>query len=150
MSQEQIEAKLVEQTTSIVETVKKINEALKDTRISELCGKLDAYAKALDAVINKKHYMFKVHFSIVGYAYAGTEYAIRLYVDNEHIYTVYVPLGTTIDAMFEKIFTSQEIKSSVVSKIHDTLADLASEIAGKANLVERIKSIEERLEEEDP
>jgi hypothetical protein len=154
MSQEQIETKteveLIKQAASIVEVVKKINEALKDTRISELCEKLNAYAKALDALVNRKNYMFNLQISIVGYAHAGTEYAIRLYVEKEHIYTVYVPLNTTIDAMFEKIFTSQEIKSSVVSKIHDTLADLADEISRKANIVKLVKEIEERLEEEDP
>jgi DNA repair exonuclease SbcCD ATPase subunit len=149
MSKEE-QTELVEQATSIVEIVKKINETLKDTRISELCGKLDAYSKALDAVINKKHYMFELHFSTVAYAHAGSEYKIRLYVDNEHVFTVYVPLGTTIDAMFEKIFTSQEIKSEIVKKIHDTLAELASEIAEKADIIQRIKEIEERLEEEDP
>jgi uncharacterized protein YqgV (UPF0045/DUF77 family) len=150
MSQEQIEAKLVEQSTSIVEVIKKINEALKDSKISELCEKLSAYSKALDALINKKHYMFELHFSIVAYAHAGSEYRINLYVDDEYIHTVYVPLGTTIDAMFEKIFTSQEIRDSVVKKIHDTLVDLAEEIASKADIVKRVEELEELVREDDP
>jgi len=142
MSQEQ----LVEQTTSIVETIKKINETLKDTRISELCEKLKAYAHTLDAITNKKHYWFEVHFSKL----ANGEYKIELYVSGEHIYTVYVKSDTAVDAMFESIFAMQEIRDHVVSKIHDTLVDIAHEIADKANLVERIKEIEERLREEDP
>jgi glutamate-1-semialdehyde aminotransferase len=150
MSQEQIETKLVDQTTSILDVVKKINEALKDTRISELCEKLNAYAKALDALVNRKNYMFELHFSIVAYTHAGSEYRIRLYVDNEHVLTAYVPLGTTIDAMFEKIFTSPNYKEELVDKIHGTLTELAREITSKADIVQRIKEIEKRLEEEDP
>jgi hypothetical protein len=150
MSQEQVETKLVEQTTSIVEIVKKINEILKSSKISELCGKLEAYSKALEAIMNKRHYMFELHFSITSYAHAPDEYKVNLYVDNEHVYTIYVPLNTTIDAMFEKIFTSQEARNELVNKIHKTLAEISEEIADKADLVKRIKEIEERLEEEDP
>jgi 2-hydroxy-3-keto-5-methylthiopentenyl-1-phosphate phosphatase len=150
MSQEQVEAKLVEQTTSIVETIKKINEALKDTRISELCEKLYAYAKALDAIVNKKHYIFELQFELVGTAYAGMEYIVRLYVGNEQISSISIDTDATIKAMFEKIFTSQEMRSHIVNTIHKTLAEIAEEIAEKADLVERIKEIEERLEEEDP
>ena len=142
MSQEQ----LVEQTTSIVETIKKINETLKDTRISELCEKLKAYAHTLDAITNKKHYWFEVHFSKL----ANGEYKTELYVSGEHIYTVYVKCNTTIDAMFDNVFGSQEIKSEVVERIYKTLAEIADEISSKADLVERIKSIEEKLEKEDP
>jgi hypothetical protein len=147
---EQTETKLVEQATSMVDIIKKINEVLKHSTLHELCSKLDAYAKALDAVINKKHYMFELHFSIISYAHAPSEYKVNLYVNDIHVHTVYVPLGTTIDAMFEKIFTSQEIKSELVKKIHETIAEIAEEIAGKADLVERVREIEERLEEEDP
>jgi hypothetical protein len=141
---------LVKEAISITEIVKKINEVLKDSKIDGLCRKLDSLAKALDAVVNKKHHMFELHFSVTSYTYAGREYAVRLYVDGEYIYTAYAEPNTTIDAMFEKIFTSEEIKSEIVRKIHETLAELASEVASKANLVERIKEIEERLEEEDP
>jgi len=52
--------------------------------------------------------------------------------------------------MFEKIFTSQEIRNELVNKIYRILAELASEIASKADIVQRIKEIEERLVEEDP
>jgi len=142
MSQEQ----LVEQTTSILETVRKINEVLKDTKVSELCEKLKAYARALDAITNKKHYMFNVHFSKL----ANQEYKVQLYVDGEHIYIVYIPHDASVDTMFERIFALQEIRDHVVSKIHDTLVDIAHEIADKANIVQQIKEIEERLREEDP
>jgi len=146
MSQEQTEAKLVEQTESVVEIVKKINEALKDTRIAELCEKLRSFANALDAVIKKKHYVFKLHF----YAYSSSEYKVQLYVDDEHVYTTYMPIDTQINAMFEKIFASQTMKEDLVGKIHEILSEIAKEIAEKANLIQRIKEIEERLEEEDP
>jgi hypothetical protein len=150
MSQEQVEAKLVEQTTSIVETIKKINEALKDTRISELCEKLYAYAKALDAIVNKKHYIFELQFELVGTAYAGMEYIVRLYVGNEQISSISINTGATLKEMFEKIFSSQEIRDYVVGKIYRILAELAEEVANKADVIQRIKEIEERLVEEDP
>jgi hypothetical protein len=145
MSQE-----LVTQVEEIRKEVEKINEILKSSKISELCSKLEAYAEALDAVINEKHYMFKLHFSITSYSHAGREYKIQIYVDSEHIYTLYVPLGTSVDALFEKIFTSQEVRNELTNKIHKTLIEIAKEIADKADLVKRIKEIEERLEEEDP
>jgi hypothetical protein len=150
MSQEQVEAKLVEQTTSIVEIVKKINEALKDTRISELCKKLDSYRRALDAIVNKKHYIFELQFELVGTAYAGMEYRVRLYVNDEQIWSISIDTDATIKAMFEKIFTSQEMRSHIVNTIHKTLAEIAEEIADKADLVKRVREIEERLVEEDP
>ena len=146
MSQEQV----VEQTTSIIEIVKKINEILKSSKISELCNKLYAYAKALDAVINKKHYVFEVQFELISSMYAGSEYRVRLYVDSEQIWSISIDTDATIKAMFEKIFTSQEIRNELVNKIYRILAELASEIASKADIVQRIKEIEERLVEEDP
>jgi len=154
MSQEQTEAKLVEQTeaklveqiTEVAEVIKKVNEALKDSEIDVLCKRLDAYGKALNAVIKKKHYMFKLHFDIVTYS----EYKIQLYVDDEYVYTVYVPLGTTIDALFEKVFTSQGIKTELTNKIYDVLSELAREIADKADIVRRVEEIEKRLREDDP
>jgi len=150
MAQEQVETKLVEQTTSIVEIVKKINEALKDTRISELCKKLDSYRRALDAIVNKKHYIFELQFELVSFTYTGSEYRVRLYVDSEPIWSTSIETDATIKAMFEKIFTSQEIISHIVYTIHKTLAEIAEEIADKADLVKRVREIEERLEEEDP
>jgi len=150
MSQEQVETKvetkLVEQTESIVELVKKINETLRESKISELCKKLYAYGRALDAIVNKKHYMFELQFSVVGY----NEYRVQLHVDNEYVGTVYVPLNTTVDAMFEKIFNNQELRERLVSEIYETIAELAEEIASRANLVERVREIEKRLVEEDP
>jgi hypothetical protein len=148
MSQEQ------ELVTQVVEEIRKevekINEILRETKIEELCKKLRAYANALDAVINEKHYAFKLHFSITSYSHAGREYAVRLYVDNEYIYTVHVEPGTTIDALFEKVFTSEDVRNDIVKRIHGTLVEVAKEIADKADIIERIRSIEERLEEEDP
>ena len=142
MSQEK---PLVEQVESTIEVIKKINEVLKDSEIDALCKRLDAYGKALNAIINKKHYMFELHFDIV-----SSEYRIQLFVDGEYIDTVYVPLGTTINALFEKIFTSEEIKAKLTNNIYEVLAELAREVAEKSNLVERVKELERRLVEEDP
>jgi len=136
---------LVEQVEAVTEIVRKINETLKDSRINELCKRLDAYGKALNAIINKKHYMFELQFDIV-----SSEYRVQLFVDGEYIDTVYVPLGTTINALFEKIFTSEEIKAKLTNNIYEVLAELAREVAEKSNLVERVKELERRLVEEDP
>jgi hypothetical protein len=144
------EAKLAGETTSILETVEKINEALRDTRISELCAKLKAYARALDALVNKKHHWFDLQFVVNVYQYAGSDYRVNISVNGELISSITVGRNATVDTVFERIFTSQEVKSEVVDKIYKTLAELVSEIASKANLVERIKEIEKRLEEEDP
>jgi hypothetical protein len=142
MSQEQ----LVEQTTSILETVRKINEALKDTKISELCEKLEAYAKALDAIVNRKHHMFTLHFAKIGH----NEYKIGLYADDVYIYTIYVQHDVTIDSLFESIFTNQELRNKLINDIYETLSEIAHEVAERADLVKQIKEIKQRLEEEDP
>jgi len=146
MSQEQ----LVEQAISVIEIVRRINEVLKDSEIAELCRRLDSYATALDAVVNKKYHWFDVQFVLVSTAHAGTDFTVRLYVKGEYIYSISVERNTTIEQMFEKVFSSQELKTELTNRIYDILSEIASEIASKANIVQRVKELEERLREEDP
>jgi len=142
MSQE----RLVEQTTSILETVRKINEVLKDSKIAELCEKLNAYSATLDAIVNRKHHTFTLHFAKIGH----NEYKVGLYADDVYIYTIYVQHDVTIDSLFESIFANQELRNKLINDIYETLSEIAHEIADKANIIEQVKRIEERLKEEDP
>jgi predicted house-cleaning noncanonical NTP pyrophosphatase (MazG superfamily) len=133
----------VEETISEIE---RINEVLKDSKIGELCDILDAYGRALRALVEKRPDRFDIMFI----AHADRSYTVKLFVGNEEISYMSVNGNTTINDMFERIFSSQEIKDKVVTMIHKTLAEIAIEIAEKADLVRRVKEIEEKLKEEDP
>jgi hypothetical protein len=140
MSQEEV-------VTKILEEIKKINEVLKDEKISELCRELRARAGALEAINKKYPSTFTLRF-----VRGGDVYYADIYVDNVKIAYLQCNSNTTLDKMFEELFSSEEIRASLLHEIHNTLAELAKLVAEKADAYERLKKIEEELGEleEDP
>ena len=134
-----------EKVEEIVDMVRQLNETLKDSRIDELCKRLDALATALDALANRKHHWFDMYFTA-----SAEMFNVKLHVKGEYIGSLSVEKSITAEQLFERIFGSQELRDDVIKRIHETLTELAREVAEKSNLVERLKEIEKRLREEDP
>jgi hypothetical protein len=135
------EKEVVEMAKSVVEEVKKINEILKDTRISKLCDEISAYAKALERA---------VHGFIIDFAY-------RFYGDNVAVYDIFsadrpielwtgaLPSGQDIAAVLRTVVTSDAFKGEVMRKMLLAIAELGKELADKADIVRRVEELEKRL-----
>jgi hypothetical protein len=136
------EKKILETSTSIIEELKKINEVLKDSRIDDLCSELYAYARTLEAVVTSDTDILHLRFH---YNLDGT-YTVYLIVNEYYTGEVYVENTRSISDLFKTIFGSQELKESLVKKILGVLVEVSKEIASKADLVERVKRLEEVVE----
>jgi len=132
-----------EKVEEIVDMVRQLNETLKDSRIDELCKRLDALATALDALANRKHHWFDMYFTA-----SAEMFNVKLHVKGEYIGSLSVEKSITVEQLFERIFTSN-IKENLVSEIHKTLAELTAEVADKANIIQKVKELEKRLAKED-
>jgi hypothetical protein len=139
---QQLETELLKSTGAIVEEVKKIKEVLKEWKIDVLCDELDAYAQALNAVVNKDTdpLMLNFHYDMAG------NYVVYVYSKGFNVGRVFVSTETSIKDLLNVVFNSEELKKKLVKDILRIISVIASEIAEKANLVERIKSLERALD----
>ena len=136
------EKNLFETIDEIKDEIKKINEMLKDSRIADLCDELNAYARTLEAILIKDSDILHLRFH---YDLAGG-YVVYLVVNGYYTGEVYVENTKSISDLFKTIFESQGLRESLVKNISRILVEVSKEIASKADLVERIKRLEETIE----
>jgi hypothetical protein len=139
--------------TKIVEEVKKLNEVLKNTRISELCSKVYCLSKSLRKLAERDYDAFDILFFKPVIFEAGKEIrtstlTVQLYSCSKKVYEIKVDESITIAELFNKIFDeSKNIEEQLLSEIYATLHELVREIALSADLVKRVEEVERKVEE---
>ena len=141
---ERHETKILKAAESIIEEIKKLNEVLKNSRITVLTEELEAYARALRAVIVKSTDDLHLEF----HYNQDMNYKIYIITSGYYIDNLVVSKDTSVASLFNTIFTSRELREALVEKILMTITEISREIAAKANLFERIRRLEEALERE--
>jgi hypothetical protein len=137
----------------IIEEVKKINELLRNSRISELCDKIYCLSRSLDKLAERLNYdafeilFFKPVVFEAGEVKPTSEVVVHLYSCNIKVYEMRVDENTTITELFNKIFTVDEIKERILSKMYAILHEIVREVVLSADLVRRVEEIESKIEE---
>jgi hypothetical protein len=136
----------------IIKEVKKLNEVLRNSRISELCDKVYCLSRSLSKLAGRMYDAFDILFFKPLIFEAGQEkqvstLIVQLYACNVKIHEIRVDEGITIVELFNKIFESEDIKKQLLSDIYVALHEIIREIALSADLVRRIEEIERKVED---
>jgi hypothetical protein len=136
----------------IMEEVRKINEVLRNSRISELCDKIYCLSRSLYKLAERMYDAFDVLFfkPLVfkeGEIIQTNVLVVQLYSCSEKIHEVKVDENTTIAELFNKIFESEEIRKRLLDEMQVVLHEIVREIALSADLVRRIEEIESKVED---
>jgi len=139
------EKELVEMAKGLIEEVNKINEMLKDSKISELCDEVYVYARALEDSLEGKISIF----------------AFRIERGTIHIYDIFradrpielwsglLPeASTNVIEMLKSLVSSEGFRVEVMKKMLKTINALGAELANKADIVRKVRELEERLRED--
>jgi FMN phosphatase YigB (HAD superfamily) len=141
-SAEQYEAEVLKNASSIRDEVKKLNEVLKDSRIAVLAEELDAYAGALYSIVTKSTDYIKLEFHYD----QARNYKVYVISKGYYIGSLLISESASIRDLFNAIFTSSELREKILTEIFAIISKLASEVAERADLVERVRRLEEIVE----
>jgi Zn-dependent oligopeptidase len=117
-----------------------INSVLKNSKIDYLIRNLETLSYALGSIIGQKKQAFKLRLD-------PSERNIEVYVDEIYITDIAVNDNTTIQQVFEKLFTTEEIKLRLANKIYEKISELANEISRSANIYGDLEYIYGKLED---
>lgn len=139
------EKELVEMAKGLIEEVNKINEMLKDSKISELCDEVYVYARALEDSLEGKISIFA--FRIEG----GTIHIYDIFRADRPIelWSGLLPeASTNVIEMLKSLVSSEGFRVEVMKKMLKTINALGAELANKADIVRKVRELEERLRED--
>lgn len=129
---------VLDKIESLKKSLREISEVLKDSRLSELAGKLYQQEKALWNYMSRNMMAFTVEVCSVTDEYITV--AIRRGHSTYAVITL--PRNTSLIDIYREFFDSSEAFSNVLSSIVDVIDTIASEVAKRIDLFERIRSIE--------
>jgi hypothetical protein len=138
MSQVEIEKKIIE----IVEELKKLNEILKNQKISELCDVLYCLSKSLYKLADKSYDAFDVIF------FKGRDgVLVQLYSCSTLVHEVKVSEDITIRELFEKIFSDEQLRKRLLDEMQIYLYRIVREFVIDVDLPRRLEELEREIED---
>jgi uncharacterized coiled-coil DUF342 family protein len=115
-----------------------INNIIKDTKLADMYDALEILSVALNAVISRDKRPFTLQMDY-------TERSINITVKGLYITSIEISGNTTIQEIYEKIFNSDEIKQRIIEKIYEKISELAETLSWRANIIEKLKYIEQEI-----
>jgi predicted RNase H-like nuclease (RuvC/YqgF family) len=120
--------------------INEINNILNDTKIATVCEILDILGEGLRAILERNKTKFHLQMDY-------NERSLNIYVRDIYIASIDVEETTTLKEIYEKLFSSDEIRQRIVEKIYDKIAELATILSWRADVIRELRNVEREIEE---